>query len=237
VTLLANEMRRLELLRRLAREAGFRLLADRVAPQSVTLDLRDVGVEEVLAVLLGGIPYEIRYAIDPVARGHVVETVTVGALEPIRQGSGRKAASSSSRATLPQERKRLRQERTERARELQAAAVRDLDDSDPTVRAEAVEQLEPDSEGAQRLAEILGKDPDPRVRTAAAEQLAFTDSVGAVRSLLRALGDPDPDVVSAALDALAFAGDASIVGDVRPLLAHREPRVRQKAARTIGFLE
>jgi HEAT repeat protein len=140
-------------------------------------------------------------------------------------------------ALPPEEQKRRLEARAARKRAARAALTPKLADPDPEVRRVAVAQLDADTEGSQRLVEILAHDPDPRVRAEAAGQLSYTDSIAGVRSLIRALGDPDPGVVAAAIDSLTFAGDASVVPDLRPLLEHADRHVRQAAARAIEFLK
>ena len=97
--------------------------------------------------------------------------------------------------------------------------------------------IEAQLEAFDRLIEMLARDPDAGVRAATTASLENSDRIAAVNALIEALNDPSPAVVVEVIDALEFAGDASIVPQLRPLLEHHDPRVRDIAAEAIAFLE
>jgi hypothetical protein len=116
--------------------------------------------------------------------------------------------------------------------------VQDLLDSGYVVdRVAAVEDLAPDGKGLDALRDLLAGDPAPEVRAAAAEQLGFGGTHGAVSALVSALGDADPRVVVSAVEALEMAGDETVVPKLIALLDHPDDQVRQVAAEAIELLE
>ena len=104
------------------------------------------------------------------------------------------------------------------------------------MRAEAASEIEPEGEGLLRLLDLLARDDDPAVRTAAVVQLEDADSYAAVKGLLQALKDPDREVVLATIEALEFAGDESIIVNLEPLLEHRDAEIRAATEEAIDFL-
>ena len=116
------------------------------------------------------------------------------------------------------------------------AVVLLLDDADAAERIEALERIDPQGEGLPLIIERLAQDPDPRVRSAAAEKLEFVDTLTGVDALVGALNDPDKQVVLAAIDALEFTDDYSVTEDLVPLLQHPDADVREAAAEAIDFI-
>lgn len=247
VTLECEAMPRLEILESLARAASFELVVGRVEPQSVSVQARDVSMTHALKLLMENLVFELRYTVDPGEGHHRLQTVVAGEREgfagPPRAVLQRLVAARQREQQArfgelpPEEQARLLSERAARERAARSALEARLADSDPVVRRDAVAQLDAEGEDAERLVAFLAEDPDPRVRAEAAEQLAFSDSFAGVASLIRALGDPDATVVSASIAALTFAGDASVVPQLEPLLEHRDPSVRETAARAIESLK
>ncbi len=247
VTLHCDAVSFLEILEGLARETNFELVMGQVEPRRLSLHITDAKLTDALKLLLEELSFELRYGVDLSDGAHRLHSVAVGEREGFEGPPGRvlrrirqqriREHRARFAALPPEEQARLLEARAARKRATRAALTPRLEDPNPEVRREAVGQLDADTEGTQRLVEIVTHDPDPRVRAQAASQLSATDSIAGVLCLIRALGDSDPGVVVAAIDSLTFAGDATVVPELRPLTNHPDRRVRQAAAGAIEFLE
>ena len=111
-----------------------------------------------------------------------------------------------------------------------------LDDADAEERIDALNEIDPNGEGLALVVDRLTRDPDPRVRAAAAANLEDADTLAGVDALVGALSDPDPQVVLAAIDALEFTEDYTVVEDLRPLQNHPDPSIRDAAREAICFI-
>ncbi|MDH3211566.1 MAG: HEAT repeat domain-containing protein [Myxococcales bacterium] len=240
VTVLANQVPRLELMRQLEQATGFKLVVGRVIetePAPETVLLVDVPLGEALTRILEGVAFQLHYSVDAEGGGHRISQVAVG--EPQRRRRERRDRETRTAATR-ERREARRPERQALARqtaERTAEAPRLLEDADPAVRARGAAWLALDGDGVERLSDALSNDPAPAVRAAAAERLAHTDSLAAVTQLLTAIHDGDSQVVIAALDALEWVGDESIIPQLSPLLKHHDPAVRVRTVEAIEFLE
>jgi hypothetical protein len=242
VTLVSDGRTRTALLAELADKAGFALeIEEGVDPQPLVLDLRDVEVEQALALLLEGSAYGAFYEFDTYTAGHVLARVSVQAgpdLAAVAPRPVRMRRRAPEPGAMPdgEERRPAYRSAAEGQPGLEELAEQ-LDTTDAGIRAQVVSEIDPDGPGIAILAEMLSDDPDPFVRVAAAKQLGDTDTFVATRALLDALADPDPQVVVSALDGLEFAGDESVIPLLEPLLEHRDATVRTAAAEAIDFLE
>jgi HEAT repeat protein len=113
--------------------------------------------------------------------------------------------------------------------------------SDPAkeVRWQAAVELEAlnDPQALPGLIEGL-KDPDPLVRTGAAEALkALPNPAPAVPALTKALREKDAGVRRAAAEALGKAGDQSAVPALVKALFHRDVHTRRHAAKSLALLK
>jgi hypothetical protein len=146
-------------------------------------------------------------------------------------------------AMSPEERRRLRERSAARADAMEPEFLEQLEDLDPRVRAEAVSELPLEGEGAkgaerfERMASLLGEDPDRRVRAAAAERIGEIESPEAVHSLALALSDPDREVVLAAIRALEDIDHVSAVPHLQSLLQDPDPEVREAAEFAIEYIQ
>jgi HEAT repeat protein len=224
-TVIAKDVSRNNILNEFARVAELEV-TNAEEDEPVTVKARALDLREVIPMILQGQVYEVHF-VPASDEAHVLSGVTVVGPEYRKETQA-----------LLQERRAARRAQN-RAKEGRASpnAGELLRSADPEERAEALGQLGNDDVAAARLGEILATDSDPRVRALAATHLGFTDSVGGVQSLVRALGDREPAVVLAALEALAFVGDRSVVGAIEPLLEHPDPKVSEQAAAMIEFLE
>jgi HEAT repeat protein len=127
--------------------------------------------------------------------------------------------------------------REERVRS-QADLLEQLRSSNPEMRIEAVEGLDPEGPALAALLEVLKTDPDARVRERAAKQGGEADGFMACAGLLDALGDRETAVVLQALASIEFSCDASVA----PIVAQRcaaaaDPMVQARCAEAIDFLQ
>jgi len=86
--------------------------------------------------------------------------------------------------------------------ELRAEAIHALADSDAEVRRAAAAQLGGCDEAVPALVATLGNDPDPSVRSQAAQALTAVGTHDAIGAFVGALQDPDADVRHRAVEAL-----------------------------------
>jgi len=222
VTLVADNARRGRVLRDLANAAGFVVVPGQFENDPLTLEAIEVELEAILARVLEGIPYEVRYVFHPRQRRHLLTTVVVGQIE-------------DSKKEIRRVRGRMRW-RGMRRRAAAGALARALKDPDPAVRARASSRIRVRGPGLRKLGELLAHDPAPQVRSAAAQRLG-SGNASSVSVLLPGLDDTEPSVVLAVLDALALVGDASLRTELEPLLEHPDPLVRERAAQVRHSLE
>ena len=103
------------------------------------------------------------------------------------------------------------------------------------VRAlERIAQNDPQARDAIRQMLL---DPDPQVRSAAADSLADIEDKAAVPQLLGLLADPEASVRREALGSLGELEAKDAAPDVAGLLKDPDPRVRQEAADVLGGLQ
>ncbi len=101
------------------------------------------------------------------------------------------------------------------------------------VTAEGLQGYAPD---VMRLLATLESD-DPRMRAAAAHQLALVRPLGVWNELLATLDDPEPAVSLAAADALGRTDDPAAIPGLLLAIQHPSEPVRLGAARALGMME
>jgi hypothetical protein len=227
----ANAAPRDEVLRELAERAGFELELGEGAVLPPLSARIEGSVDEALPIVVGPLDYCVERVFEPGLDSHRVRRVSVGPGEPDRTEAPAPAGSDSQ----GWQRIEVLRERLEPSARL-TMVFEKLESPDPDERADAVAELEPAEEELEVLRAALEDDPAAAVRIAAAEQLAGAGSYGATQALLGALADRDPEVVAAVVEGLASSGDASVIPELAALLEHREPGVRDAAARAIEAL-
>jgi len=229
-TVLANDAERIAVLRELERAGRFALAlrADPGLSSRITLRVMAQPLEVALALALEGVTHTVEYEAARPGPGRVLARLVVGSAG---------APELQPRPALPLAERGAAEALEAQLRTAESEALVDLESPSAAVRAEAVVALDVETaEGFRAVAERLVGDPDPQVRAAAAETLAEAGA-GAVPPLLEALDDGDPRVVVAAIEALELVGDESLLPQLRPLLQHRDPETRARAAEAIEFLE
>ncbi len=236
ITLHASEAPRRALLEMLAHELGFALIATQLDNEAVTVRADAQRLPAILPGLLADRPYRLDYQLDPVAGRHTIARLEVGS--PGDAGfDPTQAEGNAGDAALVVVRPDARPARDEDAARVDwKELLLRLDDSDAEERMEALADIDSEGEGLALITDRLARDPDPRVRAAAAEQLEFADNLAAVDALVLALGDPDRNVVLAAIDALELTEDATVVEDLALLLEHPDPEIREAAQEAIPFI-
>ncbi|MBW2422635.1 MAG: HEAT repeat domain-containing protein, partial [Deltaproteobacteria bacterium] len=106
-----------------------------------------------------------------------------------------------------------------------------LQDPDPMVRQEALEEVDASQGDArQRIGDLARDDPDPRIQVAAIEALSEDGTFQAVSELVTMLdASDDSRVLLAALEALDLNGDESLAPRIEPLANHSDTAVREMA--------
>jgi hypothetical protein len=238
VSMVSNRYPRIGLLGKLSREVGFEMTRPEPAARgaNVTLRLIDATVEEAIATALTGVEFQIHYVYDAEQKRSVLSRVNLGG--PRSDLARRDARGRESRGTR-NDRDPARRTRRERSDSRSDEIAVALGSSDPAVRSEAVQRLEPEGEELETLEDLLANDQSPAVRRSAAERLETSDSGSAIDALVDALNDPDVSVVLAAIDALEFAADTE---HIPMILAsggdrHANPEVREAFGDMIEFLE
>ena len=79
------------------------------------------------------------------------------------------------------------------------------------IRSEAIEEFTLAGEGLDEVLESLAFDPDPEVRTAAAQRLAEVKGFATIIGLVQAIDDPSSEVAQQAIRSLVVIGDRSVV--------------------------
>ena len=119
-----------------------------------------------------------------------------------------------------------------------AVARQELESESAEVRAEALDRVDMQGPGRDRVFELARNDPDPTVRAAAVWRVSDEDSAEAFQVLHAALGDGDPHVVRTAIDALEGVGDeASVAPLLRLAQESPDSDLRRRAREVAEFLE
>ncbi|MCZ6463623.1 MAG: HEAT repeat domain-containing protein [Proteobacteria bacterium] len=244
VSLRANDAPLGRILRWIGGVGRFELeLPDDDALPTVALEIGEMALPGALPLLLAGFDYEVEMAPHHRTGQSVVRRLSVrpagtGAPDPPGEVA---APAESPRARPPdpvvEAHRRERGERRERREAEQARWIAMLQSSDPAVRSDAAEELDPRGPGLEKLVELVRDDPDPEVRAVAVSRLEDADAHTAVAALVAALDDSDAQVVLAAIDALEFSGDETILPWLEALADHPDGAVQEAAADAIDFLQ
>ncbi len=249
LTLVANATPRRPLLEELAARLHFELVASDLGNEPVSAHVERGRLEDALPQLLADRSYRVDHRYDAVTRRHEVTRLEVaprgaavfsapppatpaGAPEKpdASGGPGRDAVAGVERADAGPE-----TAPSGDGVDWKALVLR-LDDADAEERIDALNEIDPDGDGLALIIDRLTRDPDPRVRAAAAENLEDADTLAGVDALVRALSDPDKQVVLAAIDALEFTEDYTVVENLLPLLNHPDPEIREVTRDAICFI-
>ncbi len=238
---------------KLAREARFDLVGELDA-RPLTLDLEHQPLEQAIATLLEDLPYRAQWRHDATTGRHELARLEVGEI-PVAVADGATPAARGKRRdmadALREQMRELREKagagedqkaeiaarRDERVRS-QADLLEQLRSSNPEMRLEAVEGLDPEGPALAVLLEVLKSDADVRVREKAAQQGGEAEGFTACAGLLDALGDREPAVVLQALESIEFTCDSTVAPIVEQRCAQAtDPVVQQRCAEAIDFLQ
>jgi hypothetical protein len=256
VTVECREAARGLVVERLAREARFELFGALDA-KPLTLDVQHQPLESLVAMLLADLPYRAQWRFDEKTRSHELTRLEVG--EIAADGATGAAAAAAADKTkrrdmadaLRQQMRELREKATaaedqkaelaarrdERLRS-EADLIEQLRSSNPEMRLEAVEGLDPEGPTLAVLVDVLKTDADPRVRQKAVQQVGEAEGYMACAALLDSLKDREPVVVLQALESLEFTCDSTVL----PIVEQRcveatDPLVQQRCAEAVDFLQ
>jgi hypothetical protein len=270
ISLWSNGAPLLGVVKHLAEQAGFELFVAGIEDTTLTLRIEDAELGDALGELLTGIPYSLEYEPDPESGSQRLIRLVMGypvsiaplppvaelsakpedpiadSLEPAVQESMRRHFERVRERVMmmtPEEMQLLREEHLARAEAAEPELLEQLEDLDPGVRLDAVENLPIEGEGAigeerlHRMTSIAEEDPDRSVRIAALDRLGEVNHPESLRVLLDTLSDPDPGLVLKAIEALEFANDSSAIPSLEPLLEHSNSEIREAAESAIDWLE
>ena len=248
LTLIANAAPHRTILDVLAEQLDFEVVASDIGVEPVTLRIEDAHLRDALPRLLPDRAYRVAYRYDRTSGRHELSRLEIaprgatvfvalpdyvipefvpelgdtrGIAPPV---SGTKLLSPPDPHSQPE------------AEVAWQALVLRLDDADAEERIEALNLIDPGGNGLLLIVDRLARDPDPRVRSAAAEKLEFADTLAGVDALVSALDDPDKQVVLAAIDALELTDDYTVTQDLARLLEHPDEEIREAAADAIDFI-
>jgi hypothetical protein len=255
VTVESREAPRGMVVERLAREARFELFGALDA-KPLTLDVQHQPVESLIAMVLADLPYRAQWRFDEKTRSHELARLEVGEIPASgTDGAAATAADKTKRRdmadALRQQMRELREKATagedqyaeiaaRRDEQLRSEAdlIEQLRSSNPEMRLEAVEGLDPEGSTLAVLVDVLKTDADPRVRQKAVQQVGEAEGYMACAALLDSLKDREPVVVLQALESLEFTCDSTVL----PIVEQRcieatDPLVQQRCAAAVDFLQ
>jgi hypothetical protein len=230
VSIRANQVYELELLKDLATLANFHLLTGDIDWKIVTVDIQAQPLHAALGELLQHYPYEIVYAPDEDTQQEVLSEVVIGELSAT-EITASKDTDTANKALL-KDIKALSKDGQ------QQAYIQGLQNPQAEIRAAAAKEVEPVGDAFYLLTDMLQKDPSPEVRIATTWALEMTDDEPlAIEALVKCLQDEDPAVVVECIRSLDFLGDETTVQYLIPMLTHQDGDVRIAAGDAIHSLQ
>jgi hypothetical protein len=236
VTLHCDGSLRLAVLEKLAAQAGFEIIAGKIAAQPITLQIERAALVDAIALILDGIAYTLEYDFDEASETRVIARVkigdtlghdTVNPAETAPTDTLRKRDSGIGRTGSPSEANTAEQ----------AELLSELDSSDPEARADAADWIDLDGEALARMISLLKSDPDANVRATIVDRLGEEISLATAAALIAAFQDPDPEVVLRAIEALEFDAEPELISELETLLGHPDPEVSEAAQDLIDDLK
>lgn len=211
--------------------AHFILKAEPLRNHRLSVRLEGKTLEQIFQELLRGYSYRPEYRYDLASERHTLSMLEVGTTGPFTlapsETGDRKAAAparKSSRTEPPDPSDPILASEPEllMAEHLgnqlrDRGQLSDAFEGTWEHRLEAVTNTLPSGDGVHNLARSLKDDPDPRVRVAAAKQLAYGGGRSATGALLAALKDEDQLVVMGALASLVQSGDPAVGAKIQEI--------------------
>jgi hypothetical protein len=232
VSIRANQVYELELLKKLATLANFQLLSGDVDWKTVSVDIEAQPLHAALGELLQDYPYEIVYAPDEDTQQEVLSEVVIGKLSA--------AEITASKDTAAAKKALLKEIEALSKDGQQLAYTQQLQNPDIEIRATAAKKVKPVGDTFNQLTDMLVNDPSPEVRIATTWSLEMSDDQqvpAAIEALAKGLQDEDPAVVVECIRSLDFLGDETTVQYLIPMLTHADEDVRTEAADAIKSLQ
>ena len=232
VSIRANRVYELHLLKELATLANFQLVAGDIDWKTVSVDLPAQPLHTALGELLQDYPYEIVYAPDADTQQEMLSEVVIGKLSAAEITASKDDAAAN-KAWL-KEIEALSKDGQ------QLAYTQQLQNPDTEIRAMAAKKVKPVGDTFGMLTDMLVNDPSPEVRIATTWSLEMSDDQqvpAAIEALVKCLQDEDPAVVVECINSLDFLGDETTVQYLAPMLTHADEDVRGAAADAIKSLQ
>jgi hypothetical protein len=233
LTVVSNRAPRLSVIKRVALAAGFELLTGDIEPQNLTVRIENSQITKALSELLTDLPYGVEYDFDADRKVHFLARLRVGntvgstedrdveAIAHYKVETHHDETEIGSRFAADedgQERPPIDHEIFEDLqREVEDLVIEQFDlfdraaSSTSQIRSEAIKEFTLAGEGLDVVLESLAFDPDPEVRTAAAQRLAEVKGFATIIGLVQALDDPSSEVAQQAIRSLVAIGDRSVV--------------------------
>ena len=232
VSIRANRVYELHLLKELATLANFQLVAGDIDWKTVSVDLPAQPLHTALGELLQDYPYEIVYAPDVDTQQEMLSEVVIGKLSAAEITASKDAAAAN-KAWL-KDIEALSKDGQ------QLAYTQQLQNPDTEIRATAAKKVKPVGDTFGMLTDMLVNDPSPEVRIATTWSLEMSDDPqvqAAIEALVKCLQDEDPAVVVECINSLDFLGDETTVQYLAPMLTHENEDVRIAAGDAIKSLQ
>ena len=239
VTLRSDGSLQFAILEQLAAQAGFAIIAGRVDPRPITLEIERAPLLDAIALILDGLTYAVEYDFDEASGTRTLARVAIGGA----RGYGSASPAKTPDPTALRKRDQVTETRSDQTESNsdeysaeQAEVLADLNDPDPEVRADAIFWVDLDGEVLEQMISLLKSEPDAEVRASIVERLGDEESPAAIAAVTGALQDPDPEVVLQAIEVLEFDAEGWLIPELERLLAHPDPEVREAAEDAILYL-
>jgi hypothetical protein len=212
VNISAVDVSQLDLLRELAKQAGFNLQLYHQDWDTVSLTMTKASFEDVIKTILGPVPHEIHFRPD--ASG-VIEYVSVGDESDEEQADVSENEEDAEAEVISKD---------------QVTAMSDEE------KLDFLPFVEPSAENFPVLVDFMKNDTNAEVRIAAMAAVENAETPEAVKAIVDLLADADSRIVLAAIDSLEFAGSEADIKSLEPLLKHPDPEVQSAVRDAIDFL-
>lgn len=228
IMLKATDISLKEVLTEIVNQTGIRIIVHGELDGLLSADFSDLSLDEGLKRLVKDFNYVFIY--DP-GKGKAEAPSVTEVIIYSKKGEFPKERLEPRVITRQQERAQEVTESTEVEEVTFESLVKALEDNDPEVREEAVDNLgeSEDERAVAHLTEVLLKDRDVDVREVAAEALGEIGDARAISALIQALRDKDPGVRESAVDALAEIGGDRVIDPLMGALQDEDGDVREAA--------
>jgi hypothetical protein len=221
-----------KVLEELGRKANLQIFMDAViAKETVTIEFKNLLLEEGIRRILQGRNYALTYAQPSVSSSNSASPQGIIGIKVVQSGS---AHSDNPSAAIH----RRNEEKDQRS--LEEMMHEASGSSNPLTRASTLRALGEYAEEAETFKVIVNalRDDDPIVRRVALEVIEETGEQLPIDSIVKvALNDPSPSVRMSALELLVNNNERAAEGALKRALRDPDPRVRNMAEGILKELE